>query len=271
MTATDQPASESTTPRLLRMRHALASEWTKVRSVRSTIWTLLIAGITAIGGSVVIAFAAGSNANASASASESFDPVASIYLAWLEYPVLALGVLGVLAFTSEFATGQIRTTYTAVPRRRAVLAAKAAVVGTITLVLAEVLSFIAFFVGEAILSARHRGVSLGDPGALRAVLSAGISLCAVALLGVALGAIIRHTAGGVVALPALIYLPLALVSLPAPWGNRIGKFTALMASYQLVSVHPRAGLLPPPLSLLVLLAWPAALLVLAAALIDRDT
>jgi hypothetical protein len=227
-------------------------------------WTLLIAVVTAIGGSVVIAFAAAGQGN------QPFDAVASIYIAWLEYPVLALGVLGVLTFTSEFSSGQIRTTFTAVPRRRAVLAAKAAVVGAVTLVLGEVLSFTAFLISEAILSTHDRGISLGDPGALRAVVSAGISLCAVALLGVALGAILRHTAGGVVALPALIYLPLVLLSLPAPWGHRIGKFTTLMASYQLVSLHPQPGLLSPAASLLVLVAWPAAGLVLAAVLINRD-
>jgi ABC-2 type transport system permease protein len=264
MTATEAPGA--TAPSIvIRAHDVLTSEWTKLRSVRSTIWTLLIAAITAISGSLIMAFAAAGDGK------QPFDPLASIYFAWLEYPVLAVGVLGVLTFTSEFSTGQIRTTFTAVPRRRSVLAAKAAVVGATTLVLAETLSFAAFFLSEAILSRHHRGISLGHPGALRAVVAAGTCLCAVALVGVALGAIIRHTAGAVAALPTLIYLPLVLLSLPAPWGTRIGKFTTLMASYQLVSLHPQADLLSPILSLLVLLAWPAAGLLVAAARVSRDT
>lgn len=249
-----------------RARAVLTSEYTKLRSVRATVWTLLIAGVTAIGGSVILAFAAADGTKA-----RPFDPLASIYLAWLEYPVLAVGVLGVLAFTSEFATGQIRMTFTAVPRRRAVLAAKAAVVGAVTLVLGEVLSFLAFLLSEAILSRHHRGISLAHPGALGAVLAAGVSLSAVAVLGVALGAIIRHTAGALTALPALLYLPLALLSLPDPWNERIGKFTMLMASYQAISLHPRTTLLSPTFSMVVLLAWPAVGLLIAAVWINRDT
>ena len=266
MTTMDIQSATGETPSLvIRAQDVLTSEWTKLRSVRSTFWTLLIAAVTAIAGSLILAFAAAGGGK------QPFDPVASIYFAWLEYPILALGVLGVLTFTSEFSTGQIRTTFTAVPRRLAVLAAKAGVVGAITLVLGEMLSFAAFFLSEAILSGHHRGISLGHPGALRAVVAAGISLCAVAVLGVSLGAIIRHTAGAVVALPALIYLPLVLLSLPAPWGDRIGRFTILMASYQLVSLHTQADLLAPALSMMVLLAWPAVGLLVAAVLVNRDT
>jgi hypothetical protein len=247
-----------------RFGDVLNAEWTKLRSVRSTFWTLLITAVTAVGGSVIVALSAASGGKTP------LDPVASIYVAWLEYPILAIGILGVLAFTSEFTSGQIRTTFTAVPRRRSVLAAKAAVVGAVALLAGELLSFAAFFLSEAVLARHGRGVSLAEPGALRAVVAAGISLFAVAMLGVALGAIIRHTAGAVAALPALIYLPLVALSLPAPWNERIGRFTMLVASYQLASLHPRQGLLPPFISLLVLLAWPAMGLLAAALLIDRD-
>ncbi len=262
MTASADGAAPSV---VIRARDLLVAEWTKLRSVRSTIWALLIAAVTALGGSLIMAFAAAGDGK------QPFDPVASIYFAWLEYPVLAMGVLGVLTFTSEFSTGQIRTTFTATPRRGAVLAAKATVVGALTLVIGEALSFVAFLVSEAILSRHHRGISLGDAGALRAVVAAGVCLLAVGVLGVALGAIIRHTAGGVLALPTLLYLPLVLLSLPAPWGSRFGKFTPLMASYQLVSIHPQADLLSPALSFLVLLAWPTTALLLASVLITRDT
>ena len=120
-------------------------------------------------------------------------PLASIFFAWLEYPVLAVGILGVLAFTSEYGTGQIRTTFAAVPQRRAVLTAKAGAVGLLTLCFSELLAFVSFFLSEAILSGHHQGLSLAHPGVLGAVLGAGFSLFAIGLVGVGLGAIIRHT------------------------------------------------------------------------------
>jgi hypothetical protein len=214
---------------------------------------------------VILAF------SAAGGATQPFDSLASNYVAWLEYPVLAIGILGVLTFTSEFATGQIRTTFVTVPRRRAVLAAKATVLGALALVFGEAISFTAFFVSEAILSPHHRGLSIGQPHVFGAIVAAGIALCAIAVLGVALGAIIRHTAAAVVTLPALLYLPMIVSSLPAPWNTSIGRFTMLMASYQTVALHPQADLLSPSLSMLVVLAWPAAALVVAAALINRDT
>jgi ABC-type transport system involved in multi-copper enzyme maturation permease subunit len=247
----------------VRARDVLLSEWTKVRSVRSTYWILLIAAVTAIGGSVIVATTTASSGHSP------MDPLASIFLAWLEYPVLAVGILGVLAFTSEYGTGQIRTTFAAVPQRRAVLTAKAGAVGLLTLCFSELLAFVSFFLSEAILSGHHQGLSLAHPGVLGAVLGAGFSLFAIGLVGVGLGAIIRHTAGAVAALPAVIYLPLVLLSLPAPWADKIGRYTLLIASSQVVSLHPRTGLLSPTFSMLVVAAWPAASLLIAGLLITR--
>jgi ABC-type transport system involved in multi-copper enzyme maturation permease subunit len=247
----------------VRARDVLLSEWTKVRSVRSTYWILLIAAITAIGGSVIVATATASSGHSP------MDPLASIFLAWLEYPVLAVGILGVLAFTSEYSTGQIRTTFAAVPQRRAVLAAKAGAIGLLTLCFSELLAFISFFLSEAILSGHHRGLSVAHPGVVGAVLAAGFSLFAIAMVGLSLGAIIRHTAGAIIALPAVIYLPLVLLSLPAPWADKIGQFTLLIASSQTVSLHPKVGLLSPTFSILVVAAWPAVSLLIAGLLITR--
>jgi ABC-2 type transport system permease protein len=247
----------------VRVRDVLLSEWTKVRSVRSTYWILLITAVTAIGGSVIVATATASSGHSP------MDPLASIYLAWLEYPVLAVGILGVLAFTSEYATGQIRTTFSAVPQRRTVLAAKAGAVGLLTLWFSELLAFITFFLSEAILSRHHRGLSLTHAGVVGAVLGAGFSLFAIAIVGVGLGAIVRHTAGAIAALPAVIYLPLLLLSLPAPWADKFSRFTLLIASSQIVSLHPKVGLLSPTFSVLVVVAWPTASLLIAALLITR--
>jgi ABC-2 type transport system permease protein len=246
----------------VRARDVLSSEWTKLRSVRSTYWALIIAAVVSVAGSALAAFPAGKGAPLP-------DPVAFSFIGWAEYPVLAVGVLGVLTFTSEYATGQIRTTFTAVPRRLAVLAAKTAVVGALALVFGELLAVASFSLTQALLSRHGQGVALSHPGVPGAVLSAGFVLAVVAVTGVGLGAAIRHTAGAVAVLPVVFYLPLALLSLPAPLNHEIDRFTLPVAAYQVVALHPATNLLAPALSMLVLMGWPAIILAIAAILITR--
>ena len=257
-TAAERPPSVA-----VRARDVLACEWTKFRAVRSTYWTLLVAAATPIGFSAFIAFALSSAAKGPAP-----DPLLPGLLS-LEYAVLAVSVLGVLTFSSEYSTGLIRTTFAAVPRRRVVLAAKAAVTGAVTLAVGEVVAFVSFFAAQAVLHRHHQGVSLSHPGVPGAVLADGILLCVCALLGVALGAIIRHTAGGIAAAIAVIVLPSLTIVLPAPWNDRIGRFTLVEAARQVTVLHPGTTLFAPAISLLVLLAWPAAALLAAALLITR--
>ena len=248
--------------RIVRARDVLASEWTKLRSVRSTYWALIVAAVVSVAGSALAALPASKEAPLP-------DPVAFSFIGWAEYPVLAVGILGVLTFTSECATGQIRTTFTAVPRRLAVLAAKTAVVAALALVFGELLAVAAFSLTQAILSRHGQGIALSHPGVPGAVLAAGFVLVVVAVTGVGLGAAIRHTAGAIAVLPVLFYLPLALLSLPAPWNHRIDRFTLPVAAYQVVALHPATNLLAPALSMLVLISWPAIILAIAAILITR--
>jgi hypothetical protein len=269
ITATDTPTVRSVStpvPSLaVRGLDLLASEWTKFRSVRSTYWSLLVAVVTPIGASALVAFAF---AHQPASAGPPPDPLLPEVLS-LEYAVIAVSVMGVLAFSAEYSTGLIRTTFAAAPRRRAVLAAKAVVLGTVTLAAGELVAFVSFFLAQAILSGHHLGVSLSRPGVPGAVLAAGLLLCACTLLGLALGAIIRHTAGGIAATIAVIVLPGIVALLPAPWSGRLGRFTLVEAARQVTALHPAANLFSPGLSLLVVLAWPAAALAAAAVLITR--
>ena len=249
--------------------NVIISEWTKLRATRSNVWTLVIAAIATIGVTAIVAHALGA-ARVAPPAGGPFTPLTASFLGYAEYAVLPVSILGVLAFTTEYSTGLIRTTFTCVPRRRVVLAAKAAVTGTAALVAGEVLAFITFFLTQAMLAADHRGVSLSHPGAVRAVLAAGLLLAVAALTGLGLGAIIRHPAGAIAATVGVIYLITALcLVLPAPWNTRIGRFTLPMAAFQVITGQPRADLLAPWLSLLVVLAWPAAILLAAAVLITR--
>jgi ABC-type transport system involved in multi-copper enzyme maturation permease subunit len=251
-------------PLAIRARDVLTSEWTKLRSTRSTYWTLLVAVATPIGLSALVAVTL---ANAPGRGAP-LDPLLPGLISQ-EYAVLAVGVLGVLAFSTEYSTGLIRITFAAVPRRRAVLAAKAAVIGALTLVAGEVVAFACFALVQAVLSGHRQGVSLSHPGVPGAVLADGLLLFVVATMGLGLGAIVRHTAGGIAALVGLIFLPAIVGLLPAPWGGRIGRFTLLDAAQQVTALHPATNLFAPALSLLVLLAWPALTLLAAALLITR--
>jgi hypothetical protein len=255
------PASPSLAIRALDL---LASEWTKFRSVRSTYWSLLVAVVTPVAVSAVVAFAFTSARNQGPPPDPLLPEVIS-----LEYAVIAVSVMGVLAFTAEYSTRLIRVTFTAAPRRRAVLAAKAAVLAAVTLAAGELVAFASFGLVQAVLAGHREGVSLGHPGVPGAVLSAGLLLCVCALLGLALGAVIRHTAGGIAATIAVILVPGILALLPSPWNGRIGRFTLLEAAQQVSALHPAADLFSPGWSLLVLLAWPAAGLAAAAILITR--
>jgi ABC-2 type transport system permease protein len=265
MTTVDtRPAGAAAPPRAARARDVLACEWTKLRSIRSTYLMLLITTVTALGISGINASA---NANL-APGRPPADPLLPTFIG-LPYAALATGLLGVLTFGSEHATGLIRTTFAVVPRRRAVLAAKAAVVGALTLAIGEMLAFASFFLVQAILASHHHGIALSHPGVTGAVLAEGTLLFVCAMLGTGLGAIIRHTAGSVAALFGLVALPAILLFLPAPWGDRIGRFTLIYAAEQVVVEHPQTDLFSPALSMLILLAWPAAVLFAAALLITR--
>jgi ABC-2 type transport system permease protein len=268
MTAPQIPAAHVGAPSLaVRARDVFTCEWTKLRSVRSYSWTLLIAALVTLG---ITAIAARSFASAPGPPQGGpMNPLTASFLGYAEYTVIPVSVLGVLVFTSEYATGLIRTTFTAVPQRWAVVAAKAAIVGAAALISGELLTFAAFFLTQAILSG-HGGISLSRPGVPGAVLAAGVLLSVCAVTGLGLGAIIRHTAAAIAATVGVIYLLGALcLSLPSPWKVDIGRFTLPFAAYQVVALHPQTGLFSPAVSMLVLIAWPAAILLTAAILITR--
>jgi ABC-2 type transport system permease protein len=248
----------------VRARDVLACEWTKLVSVRSTYWTMLVTVVSPVAISALVAATLGNAPQRGAR----IDPLLPGLLS-LEYAVLSVAVLGVLAFSTEYGTGLIRTTFAAMPRRRAVLAAKAGVLGAVTLAAGELVAFASFFLVQGVLSGHHLGVSLSAPGVAGAVLAEGLLLFVVAMLGLAVGAIVRHTAGGIAAVVGVIIVPGILAVLPAPWGGRIGRFTLVDAAHQVTALHPAANLFAPALSLVVLLAWPALALLAAAFMITR--
>lgn len=253
-----------------RARDVLASEWIKLRSVRSTYLVLLFAAAAAVGIGYLVANAKATHwATMPAAERAAFDPVSDSFTG-LGLAQLAFGALGVLAISSEYTTGLIRTGFAAVPRRRAVIAAKAAVVGAITLLAGELIAFATFFTGQWALSAQHLNVSLAHPGALRGVLAAGFYLAAMAWVGLGLGAVIRHTAGAITAMVGVVFLlPTVIHALPAPWSTRMGKFTLDGAAQQVIAQHPHAGYLSVGVSFLIVAAYAVAAITAAAFVITR--
>jgi len=162
-------------------------EWIKLRSLRSTWWTLAITAAGAVG----IAVAVGVNTL------NRHADLTNNALAGIAPGLLFAGVLGALVMTSEYTSGLIRATLAAVPNRVLVLIAKTAVFGTVALLLGEVTAFLSFFAGGAALRHGIAAPTLGQPGVLRAVLLTGAGFCLIGLLGLGLGAIIRHTAAAI--------------------------------------------------------------------------
>ena len=183
-------------PGRYRFRHVARMEWIKLASLRST-WATLGITIAAAAGIAVLA-AAGT------SKTPSQDPVNSM-MTGMFAGVLLAGVLGVLAVTGEYTSGTIRATLAAAPRRPLVLAAKAAVFGVTTLVTGQAAAFLAFFAGRTALGHGIAAPALGQPGVLRTIVLSGASLALIGLLGLGLGAIIRHTAAAVTVLVGIVY------------------------------------------------------------------
>jgi ABC-2 type transport system permease protein len=232
------------------------SEWTKLRSVRSTYWTLALAALATITTAVLACYAVASYwIKLDPSQQASFDPVSESFKGFA-IGQLAIGALGVLAISSEHTTGMIRTTFAAVPHRRAVLAAKAAVLGVLAIVLGEAIAFASFFAGQWMLRPTHVQVSLGDHGVLGAVSAAGLYMLVVALVGLGAGALIRHTAGALSALFGLLFLlPQIAYALPSPWDTRIGSYMMMNAAQQMASLHPDPDLVSPTWSAVVLAGY----------------
>jgi ABC-type transport system involved in multi-copper enzyme maturation permease subunit len=219
----------------------LRSEWTKLRSVRSTYWSLLAAAAAIIGlSAIVCAIYVAKYDSVALKDRATFDP-ASFSLIGGVLGQLAIAVLGVLVIGSEYTSGMIRTTFAAVPSRLTVLIAKAAVFAGVTLVVMTAASFVAFFTGQAILSTKGIGVGLDAPGALRVVVGTGLYLAVLGILALGLGSIIRKTAGAITAVFGLLFILPAVAALLPSSLSEIPKFLPGSAGQALISGTSRAA------------------------------
>jgi len=179
-----------------RFRHVARMEWIKLRSLRSTWWTLAVTVAAAIAIGVVVG----------AKTKDGSGDLTNNALGGVAIGLLLTGVLGVLAITSEYTSGMIRATLAAAPNRSLLLASKAAIFGGIALVAGEIASFIAFFASTATLPGSITAPTLGQPGVLRAVVLSGVGYCLIGLIGLGLGAIIRHTPAAIAVLVGGVYI-----------------------------------------------------------------
>ncbi|SEO02757.1 ABC-2 transporter permease [Actinacidiphila rubida] len=248
----------------------LYSEWIKLRTLRSTFFTLLTAMVALIGlGALFSEFTASHWASMPAGERAHFDP-AQTSLRGYFLAQLAVGVLGVLMISGEYATGMIRSTLAAVPRRLPVLWAKSALFAAVVWVLTTASALVAFLLGQALMSSHHLGVSLGDPGVLRVVLGTGLYLTVVGLLGVAIGALIRNTAGGIAALfGLLLIIPVLGEALPSSWGNHVNQWLPSNAGQSLLTLHHEAHTLQPWTGFAVFCLYGVVALAGAAFLLKR--
>jgi ABC-2 type transport system permease protein len=249
-------------------RQAVAAEVSKLASLRST---KLLLGITVLGTLLVTFLSTNGAAHHPRQWYEGFgwDPTNQA-MAGLAIGSLALGVLGVLAISGEYGSGTMRSSLAAVPRRETLFAAKATVVGLVTLVVGEILSFAAFFFGQAILSTGVAPTAhLGQPGVLRAVVLTGAFLSLFALLGLGLGLIIRHTAGAIATFAGVTLLAPILLQTIA---GHPDKYTpAIIFAQSVAAVVPQSNQLSATIGFVLMVLYTvAALAVGAVALIKRD-
>jgi ABC-type transport system involved in multi-copper enzyme maturation permease subunit len=247
---------------------AVRSEATKFRTLRSVRYTVLAVIVLAFGFGVLFSAGAGNMWTKRSPADQAgFDPTNVSLQGGVLLTQLAIGVLGVLIVTSEYATGMIRSSLVAVPRRSWLLGAKALVFAVVALVVGQIAAFGAFLLGQAVLSSVHAPrTGLDAAGVAGAVIGGGLFLLLVGLLGVACGFLIRSTAGAITTTIAVtLVLPLMLGSLP----DAVSRYYPITAGQRVMVVVPDASGLGPWAGLSVLAATVVVLLGIAYAVFNR--
>jgi ABC-2 type transport system permease protein len=248
----------------------LRSEWTKARTVPSTLWTIVVAAVLGIGlGALISALSAHQYTKMSAGNKALWDPTGTS-LGGLAIAQLAIGILGVLLITSEYSTGAIGSSLAAVPRRFRLLRAKSVVIVLLSFVVTEILAFAAFFIGQALISGHAPSATLGDPNVLRALIGCGLYGALLGLLGLALGTILRHAAGAIAVLVALLFvLPGIAAALPASIEHTVQEYWPTQAGAQVSDVVRTAHTLSPWAGLGVFALFVAIVSSVAYTLLNR--
>jgi len=244
------------------------AEWTKLRTLRSTWYTVAGAVLASVALAALVCVATvGQWDKMSTSQRADFDPTSTALIGVL-FAAAILGSLAVRAITSEYSTGMIRVTFSAIPGRRGVLAAKAAILAAIAFPVALVTNLASFFIGRQILAGKHISMSLGQAGVVEAIVLGAVAVSLVTAIGLGLGGIIRRTAGATTAL-MLAIIGSGIFGIALPEGAR--QYLPGTALQAVTSVQHTAGLLPPGRAVGVLAAYAIVALATASRLISgRD-
>ncbi|MCM2423827.1 ABC transporter permease [Streptomyces sp. RKAG293] len=279
-TLTTVPPTTSAAPRAeppAHFRDLLASEWIKIRSLRSTPWTLALTTLFVIGSAAVAALAENDNLAKMSPAArtgqgfmvfDAFPPAGYMTL------MLVAGSIGALAVVSEYSSGLIRTTTMAVPARGTVVLAKAVVTAALWSAVGTVISVGCFLVSQAVLNANHAGVPLTHPGVFRALAASALLAPVCALTGLGFGALIRHSAATMVtSVFTLLMLP-PIFSQSAHWSAAVSHAMPVTAWKRLVQnwppdPHSLAYTATVPGSWIVYALWPLIAVVLAVTVVGH--
>ncbi len=220
---------------------ALRSEWTKIRSVRSTMWTLGSATVVTIGISVLGNWGRANHSDAT-TAQLAHEDLTQRTLFGIILGQLIMVVFGAMAITSEYSTGMVRTSLTAQPRRAPVFWAKLLVVSAVAFVVGEVISFVSFLISSSFWRAKGIDLTLSTPHAMQAVIGGGLYLAGSAILAFGLGAILRHTAGAITSGVGLLFVLTILVNfLPDSWQHHLDKWLPFNSGGQVWSTQHVPG------------------------------
>jgi hypothetical protein len=254
------PARSAGTELKVTGRRVLRSEWAKLWSLRST-WITLSLGtlfLLAFGTIAVLRYKSMSTSGQPMDPDFADATALSLALFGVPFAMIALGVLGVLTTSGEYSSGMIRSTLAAVPRRLPVLWSKAAVFAVIAFVVGAASAVVAFLISSGVLSGTAKAMSISDSGVLRSLLGVGVYLGLVGVIGVALGALLRSTAGGISALVGTFLLVPGLMSLlPKSWRADITPYLPSNAGESIFALQHSTGTLTAGAGLLVLLGWTA--------------
>jgi ABC-type transport system involved in multi-copper enzyme maturation permease subunit len=208
----------------------LRSEFTKIRSVRSTYWTLLMLLAVSVGiGAAISALSASGWSNTPPAARTPLDATQLSIAALLILGQLVIVVLGALVLTAEYSTGMIRTSLIAMPRRIVIYVAKAVAFAAVALVVSLVTAFIAFFLGQSLLASTHESATLAGHDVLRALIGSALYITLCGLFAFAAAAIIRNTAATITAMIGLLFVLPVLVNL-LPWRDDLQRWLPASAA-----------------------------------------
>ncbi|PPF80435.1 ABC transporter permease [Subtercola sp. Z020] len=274
MSTSTAPARRSTalpaSPIRLTVGGILRSEWIKLRSLRSTVWAyaVVFALQVAIGLLVVSVTVSNTGETFRGGPGANIPELATLgATAGVIFGQLVVSVLGVLVISGEYSTGQIRSSFAAVPKRLPVLWAKLAVFGVTTFVVSLVSILIAFFVTYPILSNANITADLWDPNVFLKLVGAAGYLALSGMLALGIGAILRSTAGGIAAaLGLLLVVPIVFGLIPADWSATISDWLPGNAG---TAIYQSSRIFEWWQGLLIMLGWIAVAIAAAATLMRR--